>query len=81
MLPNPVFASELPPGKIPPEQVVFSWGLTLQPLPIFAAGIYRRDVPREGHVVDCDNHCGEYFLAPSRVVRSRIGMPSPERKR
>jgi len=64
MLPNPIFASELRPPGIPPEQVVFSRGLTLQPQPIFAAGICHRDVPRERHVVDCDNHDSEYFLAP-----------------
>jgi hypothetical protein len=64
MLPNPIFASELRPPGIPPEQVVFSRGLTLLPQPIFAAGISHRDVPREGHVVGRDNHGGEGFLSP-----------------
>jgi hypothetical protein len=77
--PRAGFASELRPGKIPPEQVVFSKGLTLLPQPIFAVGICHRDVPREGHVVDRDNHGSEDSLAPSRVVRSRIGTTSMER--
>ena len=64
MLPNPIFASELRPPGIPPELVLLSRGLTLPPQPIFAAGICHRDVPREGHVVDRDNQCGEDFLAP-----------------
>jgi hypothetical protein len=50
MLPNPIFASELHPHGIPPEQVVSSRGLTLQPQPIFATGICHRDAPRERHV-------------------------------
>jgi hypothetical protein len=79
MLPNPIFAFELHPHGIPPEQVVFSRGLTLQPQTIFVVGICHLEVPREGHVVDRDNHCGEYYLAPSRVVRSRIGTTSMER--
>ena len=64
MLPNPIFASELRPHGIPPEQVVFSRGLTLQPQPIFAAGICHRDVARERLVVDRDNHGGVDSLAP-----------------
>jgi hypothetical protein len=60
MLPNPIFASRLHPQGIPPEQVVFSRRLTLQPQPIFVVGICRREAPHQRHVVGCDNHGGEY---------------------
>ncbi len=78
MLPNPIFASELRPPGIPPELVLLSRGLTLPPQPIFAVGTCHRDVPREGHVVDRDNHGSDVSFAP-RVVRSRIGTTSMER--
>jgi hypothetical protein len=76
MLPNPIFASELRPHGIPPEQVVFSRGLTLQPQPIFVVGICHREALRERHVVDRDNHGGEDSFAPSKVVRSGMGTTS-----
>jgi hypothetical protein len=76
MLPNPIFASKLHPHGIPPEQVVFSRDLTLQPQPIFAVGICHHEVPHERHVVDRDNHGSEDSFAPSKVVRSRMGTTS-----
>jgi hypothetical protein len=47
-----------------PRQCRSQRGLTLQPQPIFATGICHREVPREGHVVDCDNRIGEDFPPP-----------------
>ena len=41
--PRAIFASKLRPLEIPPEQALFSMGLTLPPPPIFAVGTGQRE--------------------------------------
>jgi hypothetical protein len=65
-----MFAFELPALGIPPEQALLSMDLTLPAQPIFVVGIHHYEIPRKGHVVGRDNHEGEGYFPPSKVVRS-----------
>jgi hypothetical protein len=62
--PRAIFACKLRPLGIPPEQVLYSKGLTFSPQAIFAVGIGHREIPRERHVVGHGSHGGEDFPPP-----------------